>query len=145
MIGIFKSKNPLNILLLLVFGVLIKLPLFLKPTIAAVHTEDGIFFKWILDILRPSGSANPVLYSFLAFTLLFIQAVMLTRFINSQRMMSKATYFPGMALLLLYFRNGIISQRRSSSIQFCFLFYQGCSLHTINKMPKVQFLILDWH
>ena len=100
-IGIFKSKNPLNILLLLVFGVLIKLPLFLKPTIAAEHTEDGIFFKWILDILRPSGSANPVLYSFLAFTLLFIQAVMLTRFINSQRMISKATYFPGMAYLLI--------------------------------------------
>ena len=101
MIGIFKTKSPANILLLLVFGVLIKLPLFLQPLQPVAQKEDGLFFQWLLAVLQKPGTANPVIYSFLSFTLLFIQAIAITRFINSQRMMSKATYFPGMAYLLI--------------------------------------------
>ena len=101
MIGIFKQKTPANIFLLLVFGVLIKLPMFLHPHIPAIRSSDGIFFKAILKFLQPAGTSNPILYPVLAFTLLFLQAVMLTRFINSQRMMSRPTYFPGMAYLLI--------------------------------------------
>ncbi len=101
MIGIFKTKSPVNIILLLVFGVLLKLPLFLQPHVPVLQKEHGVFFKWILEFLSKSGAANPFLYSFLAFTLLFLQAIMITRFINSQRMTNKATYFPGMAYLLI--------------------------------------------
>lgn len=101
MIGIFKTRSPVNILLLLGFGVLIKLPIFIQPFIPVSKSEYGLFFNWILKSLQPTGSSNPLLYSFLAFALLFIQAIMITRFINSQKMMSKATYFPGMAYLLI--------------------------------------------
>ncbi len=101
MIGIFKTKNPLNILLLLVFAVLIKLPLFLEPKVVVAHKDDGIFFRWILNFLQPTGQANPAIYAFLALLLLFTQAVMIIRFMNAQRMMNKATYFPGMAYLLI--------------------------------------------
>lgn len=101
MIGIFKQKIPANIFVLLVFGVLIKLPMFLHPHITMARDSDGIFFKAILQFLKPSGTTNPILYPVLAFTLLFLQAIMLTRFINTQRMMSRPTYFPGMAYLLI--------------------------------------------
>lgn len=101
MIGIFKTKSPVNIILLLVFGVLIKLPLFLQPHVPVLQKENGVFFNWILEFLSETGTANPFLYSFLAYTLLFLQAIMITRFINSQRMTNKATYFPGMAYLLI--------------------------------------------
>lgn len=100
-IGIFKSKSPVNVLMLLVFGVLIKLPLFFDPYIPVTRQNDGIFFKWVLELLKSVGAANPVLYSFLAFTFLFAQALIITRFMNAQRMMSKANYFPGMAYLLI--------------------------------------------
>jgi hypothetical protein len=100
-IGIFKQKNPANILLMLVFGVLIKLPMFLHPHTPVVKNSDGIFFQWILKLTGPMGRIYPQLYPFLAFTILFLQAIMLTRFINSQRMMNKSTFFPGMAYLLI--------------------------------------------
>jgi hypothetical protein len=100
-IGLFKQKNPAIIFLLLVFGVLIKLPMFLYPHTPALRSSDGIFFQWILEITGPMGRTYPTLYPFLAFALLFLQALMLTRFINSQRMMNKSTYFPGMAYLLI--------------------------------------------
>jgi hypothetical protein len=100
-IGIFKQKNPANIFLLLVFGVLIKLPVFLHPHIPVGRSSDSVLFKWIIQLAEPTGRSFPMLYPVLAFSLLFLQAIMLTRFINSQRMMNKPTYFPGMAYLLI--------------------------------------------
>ena len=101
MIGIFKQKSPANILLLLVFGVLIKLPMFLHPHIPAGRVSDSIFFKKFLQLLETTGRSTPSVYPILAFALLFLQAITLTRFINTQRMMSRPTFFPGMAYLLI--------------------------------------------
>ena len=101
MIGIFKHKNPANIFLLLVFGVLIKLPLFLHPNIIESRSSDSLLYKEILEFLKPSGKSFPALYACLSLGLLFLQAIVLTRFMNTQRMMNRSTYFPGMAYLLI--------------------------------------------
>ena len=101
MIAIFKQKNPANVFLLLVFGVLIKLPMFTKPYVPQPRNEDGILFRAILDFLEPTGRDFPGIYPTLAFTLIFVQAILLTRFINNQRMISRPTYFPGMAYMLI--------------------------------------------
>jgi hypothetical protein len=99
-IGIFKQKNPANIILLLVLAVLIKLPVFLHPHMEPVRQTDGIFFKAIYNFLEP-GSHHFPLFQLVTFILLFTQAFTLNRFINSQRMMSHSTYFPGMAYLIV--------------------------------------------
>ncbi|MFI5186121.1 MAG: hypothetical protein ACHQF0_05320 [Chitinophagales bacterium] len=101
MIGIFKQKTPANILLLLVFSMLIKLPMFLHPHVATIQPKDGILFHGILKFLEPTGKATPVLYSVLAFLLLFTQAVALTRLINDYRMMNRSNYLPGMSYMLI--------------------------------------------
>lgn len=75
--------------------------MFLHPHVMVVRPEDGILFKAILKFLEPTGRSFPSIYPLLAFFLLMLQAVTLTRFINNQRMMSKPTYFPGMAYLLI--------------------------------------------
>jgi hypothetical protein len=96
-IGIFKTKTPVNILLLLVFGVLIKLPLFTRPQAVIAKPEDGILYKGILQFLQVS----PFMFSVLAFLLIAIQAITLTRFINTQRMINRPTYLPGMAYMII--------------------------------------------
>ena len=101
MIGIFKQKTPVNIFLLLAFGVLLKLPMFLYPHIAVSKAGDNILYKKILDFVGPVSQSNPLVFPVLAFALLFIQALMLSRFMNSQRMMSRQGYLPGMAYLLV--------------------------------------------
>jgi hypothetical protein len=99
--GVFKQKNPANILLLLVFGALIKLPMFLYPHVPASRPADGVLFDAILKFLQPAGRSYPMLYPLLAFGLLFLQAMVLTRFINTQRMMNRPNYLSGMAYLLI--------------------------------------------
>ena len=101
MIGIFKQKNPANIILLLVFGVLIKLPMFTRPYRPVVNGDEAVFYKEILRFLEPAGNNNPVVYPIVAFGFLFLQAMILTQFVNNQRMMNRSNYFPGMAYMLI--------------------------------------------
>jgi len=100
-IGIFKQKSPANIFILLVFGILIKLPMFIHPHVPISKAEDGIFYQAIINFLAKTGTANPILFPLIAFSLLYLQAIFLNSFINNQRMLSKATFFPGMAYLLI--------------------------------------------
>lgn len=101
MIGIFKQKNPANLLVLLVAGALIKLPIFLEPHVPVERSSDGALYAAILRLLHPAGKSFSLLYPILAYLLLFLQAVALTRFINNQRMTNKSTYLPGMAYMLV--------------------------------------------
>ncbi len=101
MIAIFRQKNPANIILLLVFGILIKLPMFLHPHVPVIEPDDSPFFASILSFLSANIKGNAALYPVLAFGLLFLQAIQLTQFMNNQRMMSRSSYFPGMAYMLV--------------------------------------------
>lgn len=101
MIAIFKQKNPANLLLLLITGILLKLPMFMKPHAPVIHAADGILFEAITNFFSPTAKSYPVFYPLLTFTLLFLQAVMITRFINTQRMMNKPNYLAGLTYLLI--------------------------------------------
>jgi hypothetical protein len=100
-IAIFKQKNPANLLLLLITGILIKLPMFTQPHAPIVRESDGILYESIINFFGNPATASPIVYPLLAFGLLFLQAVMITRFINSQRMMNRPNYLAGIAYLLI--------------------------------------------
>jgi len=100
-IGIFKQKNPGNILLLLIVGILIKLPMFMHPHGPVISPGDGVLYDGILRFLAPAQKSFAGFYAYCAFFLLFIQAIVLSRFINNQRMMSRVNYLPGMAYLVI--------------------------------------------
>ena len=97
MISIFKQKTPANILLLLVFGILLKLPMFTHPYVPQINPRDGILFQAILRFL----GSTPFIYPLMAFTFIFLQSLALNRLINENRMTTKPTYLPAMAYLLV--------------------------------------------
>jgi hypothetical protein len=100
-IGIFKQKNPANLLVLFVTGILIKLPIFTEPHLPIVRDSDGVLYKAIIRFLDPAAHSFSLLYPILTYGLLFIQAAGLTRFINNQRMTNKPTYLAGLAYMLI--------------------------------------------
>lgn len=101
MTGIFKQHSPANILVLLLFGMLLKLPLFLHPVIPEAVSTDTDLYRFILQALASLGKGYPALYSLIAFALVFVQALLLNGFINGNKMMTRPTYYPGMAYLLV--------------------------------------------
>ncbi|MES1221960.1 MAG: hypothetical protein ABUT20_41065, partial [Bacteroidota bacterium] len=101
MIGLFKQKTPANILVLFLFGMLIKLPVFLHPHIPLNGPKDGPLFVAILNFLQAPGKSSPIIYSFLTYLLLYTQAISLNKVINDNRMMQRQTFLPAMSYLLV--------------------------------------------
>lgn len=101
MVGIFKANNPLNTFLLFVYGVLLKFSFFADPPIPVIKKTDGILFKEFLIGIKTVGADLPVIYTIIAYLLLFTQALSFNRFINYQRLLQRATYLPAMSYLLI--------------------------------------------
>jgi hypothetical protein len=100
-LGWFYKNNPANVILLLLFAVLVKFPIFLHPHPAITSAADGIFYTWFIGRVNSVGGSANMLYSFLSFILLYTQAIQLNQFFNRHKMTSRGTDFAGMSYLLL--------------------------------------------
>ena len=98
MIGLFKQKSPGNVVILLIFGLLLKLPLFLFPKNSTAAPSDGPLYQWFIGALP---SSNALVSSLIAFGFLYVQALLITYLANEYRMMVRQNYLPAMAYLLL--------------------------------------------
>ncbi len=101
MTGIFKANNPYNNFLLLLYALVLKLPIFLHPKVPQPQQIDGFLYKWFLNWLQPVGQGLPVIYSLIAFILLYSQAVYFNKLVNDLRIMQRPQYLTGMSYLLI--------------------------------------------
>ncbi|MGC4100065.1 DUF6427 family protein [Ferruginibacter sp.] len=101
MTGTFKANNPYNTFLLLVYGILLKLPMFLYPRVPKEQLIDGFLYRALLKWLQPIAGGFPVLYAIIAFVLLYTQAISFNRMVNELRLMQKPNYLTGMSYLLV--------------------------------------------
>lgn len=100
MIGIFKQKSQGNALLLVLYGLILKFPIFLHPVKYIPFDGDNFIFNIIIRFLSPVITTHPVLLSVLAFALLFFQASLMNRIANNLRLLPKTNYLIGMCYLL---------------------------------------------
>ena len=101
MTGIFKANNPYNNFLLLIYGLALKIPMFINPNVPQPQQLDGFLYKAMLLWLKPVAANFHLVYSIITFLLLFVQAISINKLINSQRLMKKPNYLSGMAYLLI--------------------------------------------
>ena len=100
MIALFKQKSPANLVVLLIFGVLIKMPYLLYPKVLQAGPSDGLLYPWLLQAL---GVGTGALYAgaLAAFVLLYGQAMMINYAVTEHRLTTKASFLPAMAYLLI--------------------------------------------
>lgn len=101
MTRLFQANNPYNAFLLLVYGLLLKLPMFLDPEKPALRADDALAYRWLVDFMQPWAGKLPVFYSLLAFLLIYVQAISLNRIANDKRLFQRPNYLVGMAYLLV--------------------------------------------
>jgi hypothetical protein len=97
-IGLFKQKSPGNVVVLLIFGLLLKLPLFLFPKNITFSEQDGPLYQAFIGMLPAN---NGLLCSLISFGLLYLQALLITYLANEYRMMARQNFLPGMSYLMI--------------------------------------------
>lgn len=101
MIGIFRQKSPGNALLLLVYALVLKFSMFLRPVAPAIHAEDNYLYRVILNALDTLFHQSALLYAILTFLILFSQATLFNRVCNHHKVLPKPNFLPGMSYLLI--------------------------------------------
>src|SRR5450432_1889384 len=101
MVGIFKQKNPGNAFVLLLYALALKFPFFLHPEKQMVNEGDNYIFNIIIKFINSITGGNALVYSILAFILLFTQATLLNRIGNSVKLLPRPNYLIGMSYILV--------------------------------------------
>lgn len=99
MIGLLKQKNPANIIVLFIIGILLKLPLFRSDEVLVSGDQDAFLYQKIVSFLTSVSTGN-FFYAVLTYLLIFTQALQLNKLMNDQRMTQKTTYLPATAYIL---------------------------------------------
>lgn len=101
MIGTFKANNPVNTVLLFIYGLALKLSFFSHLPAPASAKSDNILFSELLLALQSISSDLPFIYSLITYLLLFTQAVTFNKIVNDVRLMQRSTYLPAMSYMLI--------------------------------------------
>lgn len=143
MVGIFKQKNPGNTLVLLVYALILKFGILLRPSPPLAQEEDHYLYVLLLRFLRSLGLPN-ALYGIAAFLLLFLQATLLNRICTDQKVLPKPNFLPGMAYLLmstLFIEWNHFSAPLLVNTLLILVFYQMVSLYNAPKPLSAIFNI----
>lgn len=99
--GIFRSSNPFNVILVFFLGFLLRYDAFVHPVFPVVSTADGFLYHWIVAFLTRISGPSALLFSALAYLLVFIQATMLNAFVNNHRMFGKVNYLTAFSFITI--------------------------------------------
>lgn len=100
MVRFFRSGNPLTVLLLLLYTLLVKFFYLLHPSPFMADGSEGLLYNLLVKWIQLLLGNSPILFTFLAVLLQWLQALLLTRITNRHRLFAKPTYLPAMCYLL---------------------------------------------
>ncbi|GAA0524277.1 hypothetical protein [Chitinophaga japonensis] len=100
MVKFFRSGNPLTVLLLLLYTLLVKFYYLLHPSTFIADGSEGLLYELLVKWLQLLVGNSPFFFTALAVLLLFLQTLLLTRIANYHRLFPRATYLPAMSYLL---------------------------------------------
>lgn len=100
MTGLFRQKSAVSVVILLLYAIVLKLKLFISPQGPLLQPEDAPLYKSLLRLLM-SARVPAFVYSLLVFALFFVQAVLINRIANLQKMFPRVNYLPAMSYILI--------------------------------------------
>jgi hypothetical protein len=100
-LGNFKTNLPYNNVLLLIYGLMIKWPMFMNPGMPIIAKQDSYLYKICIESLNIAFNGNKMLFAVLACLLLYIQALLLNEVVNKNKLYPKPNHLTAMCYLLL--------------------------------------------
>lgn len=100
MIRFFRSGNPLTVLLLLIYTLLVKFYYLIHPAAYIADGSEGLLYNLLVKWLTVLTGGSSFVFTALAVMLILLQSLLLTKVINHHRLFPKPTYLPAMCYLL---------------------------------------------
>ncbi|MGN7820228.1 hypothetical protein ACTJJB_08855 [Chitinophaga sp. 22536] len=100
MIRFFRSGNPLTVLLLLIYTLLVKFYYLIHPAAYMADGSEGLLYSLLVKWLQVLTGGSAFVFTALAVMLILLQSLLLTKIINHHRLFPKPTYLPAMCYLL---------------------------------------------
>ena len=87
--------------MLFILGLLLKLPVFFDAKPPIIKEHDSLAYIGLVNSLKPIAVLFPSIYVIIAYLLIFTQIVLVSFFINNNKLMLKANFLPGMSYMIL--------------------------------------------
>ncbi len=101
MIATFKKNNPSGKILLFLYAIVLKFPLFFGANKIQSLSTDGILYKFCGNIINTIGASFSPIYGLITFSLLLSQAIYINNICIIQKLHKQNNYLTGMAYLLI--------------------------------------------
>ncbi len=144
MTGTFKANNPSNNFLLLLYGLVLKLPIFLNPRVPQLQSTDGPLYSSFIIWMKGVFAGSSIVFSIISFILLYLQAIVFNKVANDQRLFQKPTYLIGMSYLLITSLFGdwfALSASLMVSTVLIWVWSKLCTLHNNNTVKTTVYNI----
>jgi hypothetical protein len=99
--GIFRTTNPLSVVVLFFYGMVLRFAAFLEPIIPEANPSDGVLYHSLLKGLKVIGGNSGFIYIILAYLLVFTQSLMINALFLKHRLLSKPNFLPAMAYIMV--------------------------------------------
>ena len=100
MVKFFRSGNPLTVLLLLIYTLVVKFYYLIHPSTFLADGSEGLLYDLLIKWMVMIFGKSPLVFTSLAILLLLLQALLITKIVNHQRLFAKPTYLPAMSYML---------------------------------------------
>ncbi len=101
MFVLFRSQHPLTIVLLFFYGLALRASAFLVPLPPVRSSGDGYLYDLLADGIQGSFAASPSFYPFVAYVLVFLQALILNGRMDRDKLLPRTGFLPAMSYLLV--------------------------------------------
>lgn len=143
MTGLFGRKNPANIVLLFFYGLGLRIFLLGSNMQPIRAKSDGSLYNDVLDVLQPAAQQFPALYTWLAYFLLFFQAISLNTIVNRLRLMNRPNFLPAMSYLLITAFFSQWNQLSSAMIVNTLLLWIWSSLNKLQQGERAKTILFN--
>ena len=136
----FKSNRPYNHLLLLMYGLIIFWPIYIKEIHCSIQSNSPLLYRRLISSLNITQSTSSIFFGISAIVLLFIQAMLINYIVNKNKLFAKQHYLSGMCFLLFisfYITKLELSPALLSSTLILWILYKLCSLQNMQN-PKTD-------
>jgi len=99
--GVFRSSNPLNLVLIFFIGMLLRYQSFVAPVTPELSAIEGFLYRWIVHGLVRFAGEGSILFPLMSYLLVFLQALLLNAFVNQHRMFGKPQYLVAFSYVLV--------------------------------------------